>query len=151
MFTTLFALTAFILMWIGGIRCNFLKFTSTSGADEPFTFEMGMWYYSYYSLLFSTSGTYLFESCNPYVSFLCDMYKIWSYVVLQCSYSINRGFSYLDIIPYFYIIVFINSNWCYLENSPGIWYHYIHFGCSYVGANVCNGLFLHFRLWQATN
>jgi len=68
MFTTLFALTAFILMWIGGIRCNFLKFTSTSGADEPFTFEMGMWYYSYYSLLFSTSGTYLFESCNPYSS-----------------------------------------------------------------------------------
>ena len=53
-------------MWIGGIRCNFLKFDSISGADEPFSMELGMWYYAYYSLLLNTSGLYVFESCNGY-------------------------------------------------------------------------------------
>mmetsp|Transcript_36950 Transcript_36950/g.66461 ORF Transcript_36950/g.66461 Transcript_36950/m.66461 type:complete len:258 (+) Transcript_36950:147-920(+) len=64
--TLVFAITAFCLMWAGSIRCNFLKFDSVSGTDETFSMELGMWYYSYWSFLVSSSGTYIFESCNTY-------------------------------------------------------------------------------------
>ena len=40
MFTALFGMTAFILMWIGGIRCNFLKFTAVSEVEDPVTMEL---------------------------------------------------------------------------------------------------------------
>lgn len=69
MFTAFFGIAAFILMWIGGIRCNFLKFTAVSEVDDPVTMELGMWYYSFYSLAVTTSGTYIFESCNTYTEF----------------------------------------------------------------------------------
>ena len=51
--TGIFALTAFILMWVGGLRCNYVKFTDISGTSEPISREFGIWFYQYWSTVVS--------------------------------------------------------------------------------------------------
>lgn len=60
------AITAFVLMWIGSMQCNFIAFTDTSGTSEPITLEYGIWFYRSWSLVASNDGTYIVESCHQY-------------------------------------------------------------------------------------
>lgn len=53
-------------MWMASIRCNFIKFTATSGTSEPISYQLGIWYYQWWSTVISSSGTYVFESCHGY-------------------------------------------------------------------------------------
>ena len=64
--STVFAMTAFILMWFGTVRCNFVKFTDVSGTSEPITREFGLWYYQYWSAVFSGGATYIVKTCHSY-------------------------------------------------------------------------------------
>ena len=64
---TTFAVTAFILMWIGSIRCNFIKFTDTAGTSEPVSLQFGIWYYQVRNaLLFLDEHMYWY--CKLFVS-----------------------------------------------------------------------------------
>lgn len=64
------AAIAFALAFLGCVQCNVIKFTSTSGLDEPITIQFGFWthedleLYSYQDS--STSGTYIVKSCTHY-------------------------------------------------------------------------------------
>lgn len=94
---SIFACTAFILLWIGGIRCNFIKFTDTSGTSEPISMQFGIWYYQFWSVVTSADGTFLFESCHGYPD----------YVELDATWKAARAFSVLTLI--FGLVVFIVS------------------------------------------
>jgi len=94
-FQVIFAITAFILMWIGDLRCNFIKFTSTSGSPEPLSAGFGMWYYRFFSVVYSVDGWFAFESCHGYPD----------YVTIDGSWMAARTFSILTFI--FAMIVLI--------------------------------------------
>ncbi|KAL7524709.1 hypothetical protein ACHAWF_001067 [Thalassiosira exigua] len=38
---SLFALTAFVLMWAGSMRCDFVRFAVASGSSEPMSLKFG--------------------------------------------------------------------------------------------------------------
>lgn len=60
-------MTAFLVMWIGSLRCDFVKFTDTSGTSpDPVSLQFGMWRYLFYSLVANVDGLYVFESCHGY-------------------------------------------------------------------------------------
>eukprot|EP00584_Thalassiosira_punctigera_P003777 CAMPEP_0172537464 /NCGR_PEP_ID=MMETSP1067-20121228/9057_1 /TAXON_ID=265564 ORGANISM="Thalassiosira punctigera, Strain Tpunct2005C2" /NCGR_SAMPLE_ID=MMETSP1067 /ASSEMBLY_ACC=CAM_ASM_000444 /LENGTH=222 /DNA_ID=CAMNT_0013322769 /DNA_START=79 /DNA_END=747 /DNA_ORIENTATION=- len=63
---SVFAITAFILMWIGSLNCTFIEFVDTSGTDKPMSIKFGLWFFQSWTAVFSVSGTYLFESCHYY-------------------------------------------------------------------------------------
>ena len=62
-----FALIAFILSFATVLRCNFAKFTSTSGFDKPITVQFGPWRHE--TLNFYNDGNgyfYIIEACTSY-------------------------------------------------------------------------------------
>ncbi|KAL7542536.1 hypothetical protein ACHAWF_007197 [Thalassiosira exigua] len=73
---TLFSTTAFILMWIEGIKCNFVEFTSVSGGSEAITRHFGIWYFESISYVASVSGRYLVATCHPYPDYV-DIDPAW--------------------------------------------------------------------------
>jgi len=85
--TTIFGITAFILMWLGSLRCNFLKFESVVGS-EPVTLQLGMWYYESWSFVASTSGSYVFESCHGYPD----------YTAIDATWKTARAFGIIAFI-----------------------------------------------------
>mmetsp|Transcript_3986 Transcript_3986/g.6590 ORF Transcript_3986/g.6590 Transcript_3986/m.6590 type:complete len:249 (+) Transcript_3986:112-858(+) len=70
-----FIVTAFCCMWAGSVRCNFLKFDGTDDNGEPFTMELGLWYYAFYTWVVQQSGSglglafYQYNTCNSYESY----------------------------------------------------------------------------------
>eukprot|EP00581_Thalassiosira_minuscula_P009426 CAMPEP_0183707732 /NCGR_PEP_ID=MMETSP0737-20130205/4225_1 /TAXON_ID=385413 /ORGANISM="Thalassiosira miniscula, Strain CCMP1093" /LENGTH=219 /DNA_ID=CAMNT_0025935461 /DNA_START=146 /DNA_END=802 /DNA_ORIENTATION=- len=92
-----FAITAFVLMWIGTLRCGFVKFTSTSGTSEPISLQFGIWYYQFFSVVFTVDGAFAFESCHGYPD----------WVSLDGSWKAARAFSVLTFI--FSIIVLVTA------------------------------------------
>lgn len=93
--TTSFALAAFILMWVGSVRCNFLKFTDISGTSEPISFEFGIWAYQYWTAVFSTEGTYMFKTCYRYPDSL----------VLDAPWKATRAFGVLAFVSAIIVMV----------------------------------------------
>eukprot|EP00581_Thalassiosira_minuscula_P012029 CAMPEP_0183729952 /NCGR_PEP_ID=MMETSP0737-20130205/31610_1 /TAXON_ID=385413 /ORGANISM="Thalassiosira miniscula, Strain CCMP1093" /LENGTH=215 /DNA_ID=CAMNT_0025962285 /DNA_START=40 /DNA_END=687 /DNA_ORIENTATION=- len=67
---SVFVITAFILMWMADLRCNFIQFTSTSGTSDPITLNFGIWYYQFWSVVKSVDGTFLLESCHRYPDYV---------------------------------------------------------------------------------
>ncbi|KAL7540070.1 hypothetical protein ACHAXR_009852 [Thalassiosira sp. AJA248-18] len=94
---TMFAVTAFILMWMGSIRCNFIKFTAISGASEPISLEFGIWYYQFWSIVTSVDGKYIFETCHGYPDSM----------PIDSNWKAARAFSVMTFI--FALVVFITS------------------------------------------
>merc|ERR1711971_944334 len=79
------------------MRCNFIKFTDTSGTSDPISLQFGIWYYRFWSLVTSVDGTFIFESCHEYPDF----------VDLDASWKAARAFSALAAI--FGIAIFLSS------------------------------------------
>ncbi|KAL7536503.1 hypothetical protein ACHAWF_005484 [Thalassiosira exigua] len=89
-----FALTAFVLTWSGSLRCDFVKFTSTSGSSEPITLNFGIWYYRFWSLVATIDGTYLVESCQAYPDS----------AVVDPAWKAARAFS---VITFFFAVILL--------------------------------------------
>ncbi|KAL7547919.1 hypothetical protein ACHAWF_012213 [Thalassiosira exigua] len=85
---TVFAITAFVLMWLGTMRCDFVKFVSTSGASGPVTLRFGIWYYQFWSFVASADGIFRFESCHGYPDS----------VQLDDAWRAARSFSVITVI-----------------------------------------------------
>jgi hypothetical protein len=55
-------------------QCNFLKFDGVDSNGQPIAMELGMWYYSYFTVLVQPNGSgfgasiYAYETCNAYGS-----------------------------------------------------------------------------------
>lgn len=94
--TSMFAIIAFILMWVGSIRCNFIKFVDTSGTSQPISREFGLWYYQYWATIFTTDGTYIVRTCHLYPDGL----------EFDASWKAARAFSILAFI-FAFIIMFL--------------------------------------------
>lgn len=53
-------------------QCNFLKFDGFDSNGQPFTMELGLWYYAFYTWVLQQSGSgigfsaYQYETCNSY-------------------------------------------------------------------------------------
>ncbi|KAL7528890.1 hypothetical protein ACHAWF_002751 [Thalassiosira exigua] len=135
---TLFSMTAFILMWIGGIRCNFVKFTSMSGSSEPITRQFGIWYYEFISSVTSVDGTYLVQTCHSYpdyvdidpawkaakafsiITFILAILMFIACVVTACSVDPERPMTYAFMAPMYlllsacqgFMLLFLQSNGC---------------------------------------
>lgn len=61
------AIIAFALSFIGCVQCNAIKFTSTSGFDNPVTIQFGFWSHEDVEFLYGQSGTaYMVKSCTSY-------------------------------------------------------------------------------------
>ena len=106
----IFAIIAFILMWIASLRCAFVKFPSTSGNSGDADMQLGLWYYTFISFLVSTGGTYAFESCNVYpetvtmdaswkaarafsvIAFICGIIMLVAACVSLCCNPAKRGY-----------------------------------------------------------
>ncbi|KAL7532980.1 hypothetical protein ACHAXR_007656, partial [Thalassiosira sp. AJA248-18] len=67
----MFCITAFLLMWIGSMRCDFIQFKDESGiaADNPPTLQFGMWRYQSYTYAVNVDGAFIFETCNYYPNY----------------------------------------------------------------------------------
>jgi len=64
-----FAVIAFLLAFIGSVQCNAIKFTSTSGFNDPVTIQFGFWAHEDVSFYYNTEGTYyMILSCAGYSS-----------------------------------------------------------------------------------
>mmetsp|Transcript_14973 Transcript_14973/g.25582 ORF Transcript_14973/g.25582 Transcript_14973/m.25582 type:complete len:201 (-) Transcript_14973:1291-1893(-) len=105
--TTIFATTAFILMWLGNIRCHFIQFKAVSGIYEPFSLEFGIWYYIYLSIYERTDGEGLIsESCRGYPN----------HFSLDDSWKAARAFSILaeffgTMLILFNVVTACHSKW----------------------------------------
>lgn len=132
--TIIFAVTAFCLMWAGSIRCNFLKFDSVSGTDESFTMELGMWYYSYWSLLLNNSGLYVFESCNTYPDF----------TVVDPTWKAAQAFGIITFILGVLVLVVTCVSGCTAASGRDNGFALTHAWESplYLFTSICQGLVL---------
>lgn len=86
--SSIFFITAFILMWTGSYNCNFIKFTSTAGSSEPIVRELGIWYYQFYSYVATVDGQYIVQTCSVYPDS----------IDIDASWKAARAFSSLSFI-----------------------------------------------------
>lgn len=125
-------------MWIGSINCNFVKFTDTSGTSEPISLQFGIWYYQFWSLVYSASGTFVFESCHGYPDS----------IELDSSWKAARAFSILAFISA--IIVLIAACMSLCGSNPGksyVWEAPVYAMTAFfqgltlllLNSNACNG------------
>lgn len=134
--TSIFGFTAFILMWIGSVRCNFVKFTDT--ADSSVTREFGIWYYQSWATIFSSDGTFIVKTCQSYpdsatldaswkaARAFCVLAFIFAIIVIiiktciACSSDPDKGYSGTSVAPLYLLtavfqglsLLFLNSNAC---------------------------------------
>lgn len=91
-----FGLTAFILLWVSGLQCNFIKFTSaTYGSSRPLAQEFDIWNYQSVSAVVSSDGTFMFKSCHSYPD----------YVQMDSSWKAAKAFTVLTFIASLVIII----------------------------------------------
>lgn len=83
--TSIFAMTAFILMWLGTTRCHFIQFTDAAPNSE-IKLEFGIWYYLKFVLTASSDG-------NTFVADRCTGYPDAMYI--DPSWKAARAFSVL--------------------------------------------------------
>lgn len=91
--TSIFGLTAFILMWVGSLNCNFIKFTDT--ADSSIARTFGIWYYQYWATIVTIDGSFIVKTCQNYPDS----------VNLDASWKAARAFSVLSLVFAIIIIV----------------------------------------------
>lgn len=125
-----FAITAFVLMWIGSIRCSFLKFRSTSAPVDQFDLELGLWFYQYWSLLISTSGAFVYESCNPYPDF----------TAIDASWKAARAFGIITFV--FAIVMLIVACISACTCNRGYALTHVWEAPAYLLTAICQGLVL---------
>lgn len=98
-------MTAFVLMWIGGLNCNFVEFTDILGSSAPMTRTFGVWMYSSWALVATNEGTMIVKTCQGYpdgieadatwttarafsvISFFFALFVL----VIKCCASCNTG------------------------------------------------------------
>eukprot|EP00571_Detonula_confervacea_P000465 CAMPEP_0172316750 /NCGR_PEP_ID=MMETSP1058-20130122/29371_1 /TAXON_ID=83371 /ORGANISM="Detonula confervacea, Strain CCMP 353" /LENGTH=214 /DNA_ID=CAMNT_0013031149 /DNA_START=80 /DNA_END=721 /DNA_ORIENTATION=- len=62
-----FAIIAFALAFIGCVQCDVIKFTSTSGFEQPITVQFGFWSHEDIGFYTTNDGTsYMVLSCTRY-------------------------------------------------------------------------------------
>lgn len=136
--TAIFALTAFILMWVGSIRCNFIKFTDTSGTSEPISKEFGIWYYQFWTIIFTTDGNYFTaKTCNSYPDSMS----------LDASWKAARAFCALGFI--FAIIILIVQCVVACSSDPEKASGGARVAPLYLMTGICQGLTLLFLSSEA--
>jgi len=86
--TSILGMTAFILMWIGSVRCNFIKFTDISGSASPLVREFGIWYYQSWASVVTSDGAYIVMACMGYPDS----------IELDSSWKAARAFSVITLI-----------------------------------------------------
>ncbi|KAL9188860.1 hypothetical protein ACHAXT_011350 [Thalassiosira profunda] len=94
---TAFCITAFFLMFIGALRCDFVKFTDTSDvfADPP-SLQFGMWRWQSYTVATNFDGTFIFESCVGYPE----------YQDVDATWKTAQAFSIMTFIMGFIVLIF---------------------------------------------
>lgn len=92
----IFACTAFILLLIGTIHCNFIKFTDIYGTSNPVSWHFGIWYYEFWSIVKSADGTFFLASCHGFPD----------YVELDATWKAARAFSVLTLISGLVVFIF---------------------------------------------
>merc|ERR1719356_442539 len=94
----LFSFAAFILMWMGITRCNFIEFTETAGTTKPISMKFGVWHYLGYFRVESVNQnpeSFILASCRPYDnSILLDSY--WK--AARAFSSMALGVAFIAII-----------------------------------------------------
>ncbi|KAL7549790.1 hypothetical protein ACHAWF_013047 [Thalassiosira exigua] len=123
---TVFLVVAFVLMWIEGIRCDFVKFTDTSGTSEPVSLRFGVWNFQFWSLVSSVDGTFVFESCRGYPD----------YVTIDPAWKAARAFAVLTFLFAVVLFVFTVVNAC-TSGPPRAWTAPLYFLTSF-----CQGMIL---------
>lgn len=68
MATSIFAMTAFVLMWVGSVGCHFIEFKDTNAnSPDDVNLEFGIWYYRQFTVSATTDGTsYVADRCHGY-------------------------------------------------------------------------------------
>lgn len=92
--TALFALTAFILLLVTVLQCNFAKFIDADDADV--VREFGIYYYQAFSTVLTNEGTYIVKACVEYPAS----------VELDSSWKASRAFLVLAFILAVMILLF---------------------------------------------
>mmetsp|Transcript_3714 Transcript_3714/g.8190 ORF Transcript_3714/g.8190 Transcript_3714/m.8190 type:complete len:223 (+) Transcript_3714:150-818(+) len=139
--TSVFFTTAFILMWVGSIRCNFIKFTDVSGTSEPITREFGLWYYQFWSLIVNTDGNFIVKTCNSYPDS----------ITLDGAWKAARAFCILTLIFAIVILTIKVIISCSFDpetalGGGGYWVTALYFV-----TGICQGLVLLFLSSKACN
>lgn len=130
--TTVFVITAFILMWIGSLRCNFIKFPSTSGNSGDASMELGIWYFQWISFVYSAGSTYAFESCHGYPSTV-SMDGVW---------KTAQAFSVIAFIFGIIMVVVACVGACASSRDTGYARTYVWEAPGYMLTALCQGLTL---------
>lgn len=100
--TSIFSITGLVLVLIASLRCKFIKFTDTSGTSDPIDLHFGIWYYTYWSIVKSTDGLFLFESCHWYPDS----------IELDGSWKAARAFSVLAFISAIFVLFWTCAKAC---------------------------------------
>lgn len=124
---TIFAVTAFVLMWIGSINCDFVKFTDTSGTSAPISLQFGVWYYQFWSMVTSVDGRFVFESCHGYPDYM-DIDPAW---------KAARAFSVMAFILSMIVFIVAIISACSTADSTRGW-----MAPMYMLTCLCQGLML---------
>ncbi|EJK46139.1 hypothetical protein THAOC_35210, partial [Thalassiosira oceanica] len=112
----IFSFTAFILMWVGMVRCNMIEFAGAEIGDtsgSQIKMQFGVWYYLGYFLTTPVGGTgnpvYVFEACRGY----SDAIELDDY------WKSARAFSALTFIFAFVVVISNTVTACTnRSNSP---------------------------------
>lgn len=104
--TSIFSITGVVLLFVGSLNCNYVKFTDTSGTSEPVSLQYGIWNFLYWSIVRSIDGVFAFESCHYYGDL----------IEMDASWKAARAFSVLAFI--FGILVIITSCITMCDNDP---------------------------------
>merc|ERR1719221_1506132 len=113
------SLTAFVLMWMGMARCNFIEFTDTAGTTKPVSMKFGIWYYlGYYRVksINQNSEPFVLASCRPYDNSIHpDSY-----------WKAARAFSSISFFFAFFVIILNVVSSCQVTNRQGQNYQLTH-------------------------
>lgn len=97
-------LLAFILMWAGALTCNYVEFEDPV-ADKSLGF--GLWYYRYWSVVYSSGDVFAIESCYLYPEA----------VEVDGAWKVARAFSIVAFILGILLLISSCFSCCVVEGS----------------------------------
>jgi hypothetical protein len=134
-----FSMTAFLLMWIGSLRCNFVQFNVISGYSEPLSLQFGMWRLRTWTFAATVDAAYLIEGCGSYpdgididpswkaarafsiMAFIFGLFVLIGSCVAGCAIISDRGIKTYGVLAPGYLLtaifqgltlLLLNSNVC---------------------------------------